>query len=213
MLVDTYNSEGKETSKTQLPKEIFDKEVNIDLIRQVVFGILSNKRQNIAHTKDRSEVSGGGRKPWRQKGTGRARHGSIRSPLWRHGGVTFGPRNDKNYKKLLTPKTKKAALFAALSGKVKDNEVLIIEKLDLKEAKTKEASKTINTILKGANKTGGALIVISENDKKLKLAIRNIKNISVIQAKDINAADVVGCKNLIFIKDSIKELEKFIIKK
>jgi large subunit ribosomal protein L4 len=213
MLADTYNSEGKETTKTQLPKEIFGKEVNIDLIRQVVFGILSNKRQHIAHTKDRSEVSGGGKKPWMQKGTGRARHGSNRSPLWRHGGVTFGPRKDKNYKKILTPKTKKAALFAALSGKLKDNEILIIDKIDLKESKTKEAAKAINTILKGANKKGSTLIVISENDKKLKLAIRNIKNISVIQAKDLNASEVVSFTNLMFLKDSIKELEKFIIKK
>ncbi len=213
MLADTYNSEGKEATKTQLPKEIFDREVNMDLIRQVVFGILSNKRQNIAHTKDRSEVSGGGKKPWQQKGTGRARHGSIRSPLWRHGGITFGPRNDKNYKKLLSPKTKKAALFAALSGKLKDNEILIVDKIELKESKTKEAAKAINTILKAADKKGSTLIVISENDKKLKLAIRSIKNISVIQAKDLNASDVVSFTNLMFLKDSIKELEKFITKK
>lgn len=213
MLADTYNSEGKETAKTQLPKEIFGKEVNMDLIRQVVFGILSNKRQNIAHTKDRSEVSGGGRKPWQQKGTGRARHGSNRSPLWRHGGVTFGPRNDKNYKKNLPPKVKKAALFAALSGKFNDNEILVIDKIEVKDGKTKEAFKIINDILKAANKKGSVLIVMPSNDKNLKLSFRNIKKVDVVQAKDLNASDVVKYSNLIFLKDSIKEIEKFVIKK
>jgi len=213
MLADTYNSDGKETAKTQMPKEIFGRDVNVDLIRQVVYGILSNKRQNIAHTKDRSEVSGGGRKPWRQKGTGRARHGSNRSPLWRHGGVTFGPRNDKNYKKNLSIKTKKAALFAALSGKLKDNEVIVLDKLEVKDGKTKEASKAINTILKAAKKTGSSLIVMPSNDKSIKLAFRNIKKTDVIAAKDLNAADVVKYTNLIFLKESVKELEKLIVKK
>ncbi len=213
MLADTYNSEGKEAGKTQMPKEIFGKEVNMDLIRQVVFGILSNKRQNIAHTKDRSEVSGGGRKPWKQKGTGRARHGSIRSPLWRHGGVTFGPRNDKNYKKVLSVKVKKAALFSALSGKLKDNEILVLDKIEIKDGKTKEASKIINNVLEGAKKKGSTLIVMPSNDKNLKLAFRNIKKTDVVQTKDLNVTDVVKYANLIFLKDSIKELEKLVIKK
>jgi len=207
MLADTYNSEGKEMNKTQLPKEIFGREVNIDLIRQVVYGLLSNERQNIAHTKDRSEVSGGGRKPWRQKGTGRARHGSIRSPLWKGGGVTFGPRNSRNYKKDIPAKMRKAALCAVLSGKLRDNELIIVDKLELKEQKTKEAQKILKNILDAASQKGSVLIILPQGQRKLKIAFHNIKKCKALEAKDINATDIVKYKNIIMLKDSIKDIK------
>jgi len=212
MLANTYNIEGKEMTKTQLPKEIFGKEVNVDLIRQIVFGMLSNKRQNIAHTKDRSEVRGGGKKPWQQKGTGRARHGSNRSPLWRHGGITFGPRNDKNYKRIMPVKMKKAALFSVLSGKLKDNEISIVDKFDLKENKTSYAAKALKAIMETAVQKGTTLITFSAEEKKLRTAFRNIAKCRVILAKDLNAAEAIRYKNIIFTKEAVYELEKTFVK-
>ena len=129
MKVSVYNQEGKEVGKVLLPKEIFEVKVNPDLVHQVVVCQMANRRQPIAHTKDRGEVRGGGRKPWSQKGTGRARHGSIRSPLWIGGGVTFGPRKEKIFKKKIPKKMRRKALFMVLSGKAKENLLLVLDKL------------------------------------------------------------------------------------
>ncbi|MCX6759307.1 MAG: 50S ribosomal protein L4 [Candidatus Nealsonbacteria bacterium] len=138
-----YNQQGKEIGQTLLPKEIFDVKVNSDLIHQVAVSQMSNQRIVVAHTKDRGEVRGGGIKPWRQKGTGRARHGSRRSPLWRGGGVTFGPTKDRVFKKKINKKMKKKALFMVLSGKVKNNLLIVLDELRLEEAKTKSLAKLI----------------------------------------------------------------------
>ena len=119
MKVDLYNQEGKVTGQVELPKEIFDIELSKDLVHQVVVSQMANRRQGTAHTKDRGDVSGGGRKPWRQKGTGRARHGSTRSPIWKGGGVTFGPLNSKVYKKIVPKKIKRVALFMVYLKKQK----------------------------------------------------------------------------------------------
>ncbi len=138
MKVKVYNQEGKEVGSAELPKEIFEVPMNADLVHQVAQAQFANMRIVHAHTKDRSEVRGGGKKPWRQKGTGRARHGSIRSPIWIGGGVTFGPTNKRNFKKKVNKKMKRKALFIALSSKAKDDEIILLDELKLKEPKTKE---------------------------------------------------------------------------
>ena len=139
----TYTQNGKESGKAELPSEIFDVKMNSDLVHQVVIAQMSNQRQVIAHTKDKSEVRGGGKKPWKQKGTGRARHGSIRSPIWKGGGVTFGPTKDRNFKKKINKKMRRKALFMVLSSKVKDKEMIILDELKIEKPKTKEIMKII----------------------------------------------------------------------
>jgi len=129
MKVDIQNQKGEKVGTMELPKEIFEVEASPSLLHQAVVAQMSNMRTNIAHTKDRSEVRGGGRKPWRQKGTGRARHGSRRSPIWVGGGVTFGPTKYRNFTKKINIKMKQKAILAALSGKAKDSELVILDKL------------------------------------------------------------------------------------
>jgi len=146
MKASLYNQEGEEIKKVDLPSEIFDIELNSDLVHQVVVAQMSNSRKVIAHTKDRSEKRGGGRKPWRQKGTGRARHGSIRSPIWRGGGVTFGPTKDRNFSKKINKKMKQGALLMTLSSKIKEDEFVLLDKIELTEGKTKLMNEMINNL-------------------------------------------------------------------
>ncbi len=146
MKISTYTQNGKESGKAELPSEIFDVKMNSDLVHQVVLAQMSNQRQVIAHTKDKSEVRGGGRKPWKQKGTGRARHGSIRSPIWKGGGVTFGPTKDRNFKKKINKKMRRKALFMVLSSKVQDKEMIVLDKLKIEKPKTKEIAMVIENL-------------------------------------------------------------------
>ncbi|MCX6738391.1 MAG: 50S ribosomal protein L4 [Candidatus Parcubacteria bacterium] len=217
MKIDIYNSIGEKTGQAQLPKEIFGKETNSDLVYQAVVSMQSNKRQVIAHTKDRSEVSGGGKKPWKQKGTGRARHGSSRSPIWIGGGVTFGPTNRRNFKKEVPKKIKKAALFSILSDKVKNQEVLIVDNFNITEPKTKIISKTLVNLLnkvypdkkKGKNRTLESVLIISDKkDDKLVRAVRNIPKVKIIEARNLNILDVISAQRLIFLQDSIKTIKE-----
>lgn len=209
MLVNTYNTKGEKITQTKLPKEIFEVPVNSDLIHQVVVSQMARKKQVTAHTKTRGDVRGGGKKPWRQKGTGRARHGSIRSPIWRGGGVTFGPRKDKVFKKRIPKKMKRKALFMVLSSKVKDDSLILLDELKIEEAKT----KLILEILKKLPlKNKSSLIALSEMDKNLILAIRNIPKIKTIQVRDLNALDLLSFKYLIMSKESIKVLKETFLK-
>src|SRR5882724_5211705 len=134
-----YNVQGKETGKITLPESIFGLPWNADLVHQVVVAMQANARQNTAHTKDRSEVRGGGRKPWQQKGTGRARHGSSRSPIWKGGGVTHGPRNEKDYSQKINRQARQKALLVVLSRKLADKEIIFVDSLSLEAPKTKDA--------------------------------------------------------------------------
>jgi large subunit ribosomal protein L4 len=217
MLVDTYNQEGKKIGQVRLPKEIFDVKINPDLVHQVVVSQMANRRKVIAHTKNRAEARGGGKKPWRQKGTGRARHGSIRSPLWKGGGVTFGPRKEKVFKKIIPKKMRRKALFMALSGKVKNNLLILLDKLGIEKPKTKEISEIIKNlklkIFRQAQDKGSILIVLSKMDRNLILAVRNIPNLEIIQAKDLNCLDLLSFKYLILPKESIKIIKDTFLKK
>ena len=209
MKYNIYNQEGKEIGQTLLPKEIFGLKTNPDLVHQVVVSQMANRRQVIAHTRDRGEVRGGGRKPWRQKGTGRARHGSIRSPLWRGGGVTFGPTKERVFKKKIPEKMRRLALFMALSGKVKNNLLILLDKLKVEKAKTKLMAEILKKL---PCKEKSSLIALPEIDKNLILATRNIPKIETIQAKDLNCLDLLSFKYLIMPKESIKVIKDTFLK-
>ncbi len=199
-----HNQEGKETGTTLLPKEIFEIKMSPDLVHQVVFSQMANRRQIIAHTKDRSEVRGGGRKPWRQKGTGRARHGSIRSPLWKGGGVTFGPTKERVFKRKINKKMKRQALFMVLSAKAKNNLLLIFD-FDFKQipAKTKQMAE----ILKKLPLKGSALIALPKSDANFIKVTKNIPKVETIEARNLNVLDILSFKHLILPKESIKVLK------
>ena len=209
MKVATYDQEGKEVGQTLLPKEIFGLEVNQELIHQVVVSQTANRRQVSAHTKGRGQVSGGGKKPWRQKGTGRARHGSTRSPIWRHGGIAFGPSRDRNFKKKINRKMKRLALLMVLSAKAKGNFLLVLETLKLEKIKTKFIAQLLQKL---PCKNESALIVLPGMDKNVILASRNLKEAKPSQVKDLNALDLLSFKYLIMPKESIKVLKDMIAK-
>ncbi len=215
MLVNTYNQKGEKTGQTRLPKEIFGKDFKPDLIHQVVVSMQANQRRKIAHTQDRSEARGGGKKPWRQKGTGRARHGSIRSPIWKGGGVTFGPNKERNYKKIVPKKMRRAALFSALSAKVKDNELLIVDDLKIEEPKTKIIVAILDNLCKKVYKEGasqGLLIISDKKDEKLLRAMRNISKTKLIEARNLNVLDTLRFKRMILLKDSIKVIKETFVR-
>jgi large subunit ribosomal protein L4 len=208
MKAPVYNQEGEKTGEALLPKEVFGQDINPDLIYQVAVSQRANRRQVLAHTKDRSEVRGGGRKPWRQKGTGRARHGSRRSPLWKGGGVTFGPTNRRNFKKRIPKRMKKKALLMVLSAKAKENLILILEKLEVKGAKT----RFMKEILKKLPLNGSCLIVLPKADKKIVRASSNIPGLGAEEIRNLNALDLLSFKCLILPKEGIKILKETFVK-
>ncbi|TSC74778.1 MAG: large subunit ribosomal protein L4 [Parcubacteria group bacterium Gr01-1014_30] len=200
-----YNQEGKEVGHTLLPKEIFQVKFNPDLVHQVVLAQAANRRKVIAHTKDRSQVRGGGKKPWRQKGTGRARHGSIRSPIWRGGGVAFGPTKERVFRKAVPRKMRKKALFMVLSAKLKSNLLILLDKLEVLEPKTKQMAQTLKKL---PLKEGKVLIILPSYDKNLILAARNLAMAKTIQAKDLNVLDLLSSKYLLAPKEAIKVIKE-----
>jgi large subunit ribosomal protein L4 len=206
MKTDLYNMKGEKTGEVTLPKEVFGVEANPDLIYQVMRMQMLARRQNTVQAKDRSEVRGGGRKPWRQKGTGRARHGSRRSPIWKGGGVTFGPTTERNYKKKINKKVKRAAVCMVLSAKKEKEFIFFVSDLSAKEPKTKE----MREFLKKTFCDKSTLVVLPEMDKNLILSLRNIENVDTIQAKDLNALDLLSYKYLIVPEKSIKVIKETI---
>lgn len=205
MKVDVYNQNGEVTGSAVLPKEIFDVDFNADLVHQVSVSLSANKRQISAHAKNRGEVSGGGKKPWRQKGTGRARHGSIRSPLWKGGGVTHGPRNDRIFAVEIPKKMRRKALFMVLSQKAKDKQLVVLDKIESEKGKTKEIALALAKLpcVKSAT-----LIALPNYDKKVFMAARNINKTSVEDARNLNVLQLLNHKYLLLTKESIKTIEK-----
>ncbi len=203
-IVKVYNQEGKEVSELKLKEAVFDLPWNADLVHQAVRIALANKRQVLASTKDRSEISGGGRKPWRQKGTGRARHGSIRSPLWKGGGITFGPTKERNFKLKINKKMARKAFLTALSTKAKDSELLVLDDLKLSAPKTKEMAK----IMKNFPQVKNSLLVLFGKNEDIKKAGRNLSNLNIANIDNLNILDILKYKHLIFIKDGIEYLNK-----
>jgi len=212
-----YNIEGKEINKIDLPSQIFELPWNADLVHQVVTTMATNARQPIAHTKNRGEVRGGGRKPWKQKGTGRARHGSRRSPIWIGGGVTFGPRNEKDYSRKLNKKMKAKALAIILSQKLKDNEIIFVDSLNLSAPKTAEAKNRIVSLAKVAGfeklatkRKNTALISLGSKDNNIKKSFANFSNFLTEEARNINPIDLMNYKYLVFVnpEETVKVLSE-----
>jgi len=205
MKTDLYNQEGKVVGQAELPKELFDVKVVPDLLHQVIVSQMANRRQGTAYTKDRGEVSGGGKKPWRQKGTGRARHGSIRSPLWKGGGVTFGPTNKKVYKKKIPKTLRKKAVLMALSAKAQNNFLILLDELKITTKKTKEAAQILKKL---PCQEQTALIASLDYNVDLLRASRNISQVAVMPINDLNALDLLSFKYLIMPKEGLAALEK-----
>ena len=201
--VQVYNQEGKKTSKLELADSVFGITPNANAMHLAVVSYLANQRQGTQSTLTRSEVSGGGAKPWRQKGTGRARQGSIRSPQWMHGGIALGPKPRK-YKVELNKKVRRLAMKSALSTKVADNEMMVINKVELEEIKTKAVVDML-TKLKAAKKT---LIVTAESDEKIYKSARNIEGVKVVTVNTLCVYDILNCDSFVVLKDAAKKIEE-----
>jgi len=198
--IKVLNQSGKGISEISAPKEIFTYPVKEHLLYEAVVNYRANQRQGSASTKTRSDVRGGGRKPWRQKGTGRARAGSIRSPIWRKGGITFGPK-PRSYYYSLPKKAKKNALKSAFSMKFAEKQILILKALDFKEPKTKEGKKLLEIL-----KLDSALIVDQHENKNLFLSLRNIPKIKAVDYNQVNVYDVLNYKWLVFTQNAFESL-------
>ena len=201
--VDVYNMQGKKVSDVELSAAVFGIEPNETVVHSVLVNYLANQRQGTQSTKTRAEVRGGGRKPWRQKGTGRARQGSTRAPQWIKGGIALGPK-PRSYRYTVNKKERRLAIKSVLSSKVLEKELTVLDKIELKEIKTKSMVKAL-TALKLEGKT---LIVLPENDKNVVMSARNIEGVKTISANNINVFDLLKYNNLVLPVDTVKKLEE-----
>lgn len=201
--IDVYDIKGKKVSDIELADNVFGIEPNENIVHSVLVNYLANQRQGTQSTKTRAEVRGGGRKPWRQKGTGRARQGSIRAPQWIKGGIALGPK-PRSYKYTVNKKERRLAIKSILSSKVLEKELTVVDKLELKEIKTKSMVNALSA-LKVEGKT---LIVVPENNKNVLMSARNIEGVKTITANNINVFDLLKYTNLILPVDTVKKLEE-----
>jgi large subunit ribosomal protein L4 len=208
-----YNQKAEEAGKIKLPEKIFNLPWNADLVHQVIVSMQANKRTPVAHTKFRGEVSGTGKKPWPQKGTGQARHGSKRSPIWVGGGVSHGPRKEKDYSKKINKKMMKKAFLVALSQKFRDHEILFLDKIILSQPKTKEANIIIKSLsgIKNFEKLAGkkknrAILTLPKKDGEIERGFRNIPGMQISQFGNLNALNLANYKYLIITepKEALK---------
>lgn len=204
-----YSQKAEPLHDLDLSEKVFGLTVNQDLIHQALLAQQGNERQNLADTKDRSEVSGGGKKPWKQKGTGRARVGSSRSPIWIGGGVTFGPTSDRNFSKKINKKMRQKALAMVLSNKVASNALVVLDNLEVAEFKTKNFEailKAIETkILKDERRD--VLVMSESKNEKLKYSARNLPGVTMINLENINIVDLLKSRYLVTTEAAIKNLE------
>lgn len=212
-----YSKDGTAAGTIALPEGVFGAAWNADLVHQVVVSMQGNARAGTAHTKDRSEVRGGGKKPWKQKGTGRARHGSSRSPIWAGGGVAHGPRTEKDYSRKINKNARAKALACVLSEKHRQGEVLFLNTFGFTEPATKNAKEILGALsrIEGKEKlrtkrVNAALILIPERDTNTELSFRNFGNALVVQAKDVNPVELLTYKYVVVAKpeENVKELER-----
>lgn len=197
-----YNTEGKSVGEMDLPENIFGQKWNPDLVHQVFLAQTNNRRKPIAHTKDRSAVRGGGKKPWKQKHTGRARHGSTRSPLWVGGGVTHGPTKERRYDQKVNKKMARAAIYSVLSKKLSDDEIRIVDSLNLTSHKTKDLFSKLKAIVKSSRLS--ALIIPCEQFNLATRASRNIPKVRSLSANNLNVTDLLQYKNVVLEKKTVE---------
>ena len=201
--IDVYNMEGKKVSEVELNEKIFGIEPNENVVHSVVTNYLANQRQGTQSTKTRAEVSGGGKKPWKQKGTGRARQGSTRAPQWIKGGIALGPK-PRSYKYTINKKEKQLAVKSVLSSKVLENNLVVVDKFELDQIKTKLVANTL-TNLKVEGKT---LIMLANKNENVQKSARNIEGVKTSSVNTINVYDLLKYKNLVITLDTVKQLEE-----
>jgi large subunit ribosomal protein L4 len=213
MKTNVYNQKGENVGEVELNPKIFEVKPNGHLLAEAVRIQQSNSRAGNAHTKTRGEVSGGGKKPWKQKGTGRARAGSTRSPIWRHGGITFGPRSNRNWELKINKKAKTQALFMSLSDKAKDNQFIVIDQIALENPKTKEFAAMLKGLSSGLKNLGKKqMLIVPKKDNKLSRATSNLKSVNTVLASSLNLIDVITANSILVLKDSLPVIEKTYLK-
>lgn len=210
MQIKVYNQAAEAIKDLEVSEKVFGLKPNNELLHQAVTAQRANQRQVLAHTKDRSEVAGSGKKPWKQKGTGRARAGSRRSPIWIGGGVTFGPTKDRNFKVKINQKMKQKALFMALSDKLANNSLVVLDALVAEEYKTKKFNELLSAmeskILK--NERRNILVINESKDEKVRYSLRNLSGVKIINLENINLIDLLNYRNLLLTEEAVKNLEK-----
>lgn len=213
MKIPVYNQSAEKVGEIELNSKIFEVKPSQHLLAEAVRVQQANARQGTSNTKTRGEVSGGGKKPWKQKGTGRARAGSTRSPIWRHGGVTFGPRANQNWELKMNKKAKTKALFMSLSDKASNNQFIVIDQIDLPAAKTKEFVKIVEALKKNVKDFGKKqLLLVPKKDDNIIKASRNIPSITSSLANSLNILDVLKADSVVVLKDSLPIIEKVYLK-
>ncbi len=201
--IDVYDINGKKVKELELNEEVFGIEPNEAVVHSVLVNFLANQRQGTQNTKTRSEVSGGGKKPWRQKGTGRARQGSIRAPQWIKGGIALGPK-PRSYKYTVNKKERALAIKSVLSAKVLENELVVVDNMPLKEIKTKEMVKALNNL----KVEGKALIMLPTKNENIQKSARNIEGVKTTLVETINVYDLLKYNKLVVTEDTVKKLEE-----
>ena len=214
MKVTVYNQTGEKVGDVELNAKIYEVKPQRHLLAEAVRIQMSNARQGTSNTKTRGEVRGGGKKPWKQKGTGRARAGSTRSPIWRHGGITFGPRANQNWELKLNKKARTKALFMTLSDKAGGNRLIVVDQIELNQPKTKEFAKVVNDLkLKIKDFSGkNALFLMPKKDANLVRASRNLAGIKPAFATSLNVVDMLKADSVVVLKDSLPVIEKTYLK-
>ena len=215
MKTEVYNIKGEKAGTTELPERIFGVAWKPALVKQIFDGEMANRRRPWAHTKTRGEVRGGGRKPWRQKGTGRARHGSTRSPLWIGGGVSHGPRKERSYEVKINKKMKRGAMLSLLSRKLKDKEIIVLDNFQIKSPKTKEVFSIFKNLQRAAGiyrigEKGGKALLATPREEGVLRATKNLPYASYIEPRNLNVMELLNNKYLVLDKSSIEEISKLV---
>ena len=200
--IDVLSTDGKKVKEIELNDKVFGIEPNEEVVHSVVVNYLANQRQGTQSTKTRAEVRGGGKKPWRQKGTGRARQGSIRAPQWIKGGIALGPK-PRSYSYKINKKEKELAIRSALSAKLADKELVVVDKLELKEIKTAEMAKILNNL-----NSNNALVVLADKNENVQRSVRNLPTAKVERADSLNVYDLLKFNKIVLTEDSVKKIEE-----